>query len=455
MINLTTSKKAQNFSSHASLVPLGLKLQHLGLFKPVEKLVKIKQKVINYTPTTKLYAIFIALLAGMESISELNKCLGADSVLQAGFGLNGCADQSTVQDTLDACSPDNLNQMEPAFAQIYGQFGKAPVHNFAAQRLILDSDFTTEPCGLLAEGGSKGYFGKLHHHFGRQIGRVLASQYEEIVVERLYAGNVQLISRFQELVMEAEKRLDLSLAKRARTILRLDAGAGSVENINWALERGYGYHGKSFGLLSQALFESVAQWVTDPKQPGREVGWVGSQHANPYTKPLIRVAVRCRKNNGQFARAVIVSSLSKDLVLELTKGQRAVQPIAEDNQALFAYVYFYDQRGGGIETEIKEDRQGLGLGHRHKRHFEGQAVLEQLLALAHNVLIWARGWLTKKEAPVSHYGIKRLVRDVFGISGRLKLTKKGRVKRIELNRSDPLVSKLIPALTSLLTDPAT
>jgi hypothetical protein len=455
MIDLTTSKKAKTFSPHASLVPLGLKLAQLGLFKPVEKLVKIKQKTLRYTPTAKLYAILVAILAGMESMVELNKCLRADPALQAGFGMSGCADQSTVQDTLDACSKDNLTQMEQACAQIYRQFANAPHHNFEQRWLILDSDFTAEPCGLLAESGSKGYFGKLHHHFGRQIGRVLATQYEEIVVERLYGGNVQLISRFQELLEEAEQRLDLSLARRKRTILREDAGAGSVENINWALERGYAYHGKSYGLLSQALLESVEHWVTDPKQPSREVGWVGSQIANPYAKPVVRVAVRCRKNNGQFARAVIVSSLSKELVLELTRQQRLAQPIAESEQALFAYVYFYDQRGGGIETEIKEDRQGLGLGHRHKRHFEGQAVLEQLLALAHNVLIWARGWLAEKEVKISRYGIKRLVRDVFGISGRVKFTKKGWIGHIELNPADPMAKKLRPALASLLPQPPT
>jgi hypothetical protein len=455
MTDLIISKKVKDFSPHASLVALGLKLQDLGLARPVEKLVKIKQKVLKYTPTVKLYAILVAVLAGMESMVELNKCLGADPTLQAGFGLSGCADQSTGKDTLDACNLDNLSQMEQAYTEIYRQFAKAPHHKFERWWLIMDSDFTAESSGRLCEGGSKGYFGKLHHHFGRQIGRVLASQYEEIVVERLYAGNVQLISRFQELVEAAEKRLDLSLAKRQRTILRVDAGAGSVDNINWALARGYGYHGKSFGLLSQTLLDSVEQWVSDPKQPSREVGWVGPQVANPYSQPVVRIAVRCRKNNGQFARAVIVSSLSKALVLELTKEQRAGPVIAESEQALFAYVYFYDQRGGGTLTEIKEDRQGLGLGHRHKRHFEGQAMLQQLLALAHNVLVWARGWLAQKEAQISHYGLKRLVRDVFGISGRVKLSKKGRIRRIELNPSDPLARKLLPALIRLLTKPAT
>ncbi len=34
---------------------------------------------------------------------------------------------------------------------------------------------------------------------------------------------------------------------------------------------------------------------------------------------------------------------------------------------LLAYVHFYDQRGGGIEIEIKEDKQGLNTTKRNKK----------------------------------------------------------------------------------------
>jgi len=37
---------------------------------------------------------------------------------------------------------------------------------------------------------------------------------------------------------------------------------------------------------------------------------------------------------------------------------------------LWAEVSFYDERGGGIETSLKGDKQGLGLTRRNKKRFE-------------------------------------------------------------------------------------
>lgn len=380
--------------------------------------------------------------------------LRADPALQQAFGLSGCAEQSTIQDTLDKCDQANLAQMEQAFNEIYQDLAKGPRHKFGEGLLLVDSDFTASPAGLLAEKGSKGYFGKLHHHFGRQIGRVIATQYQEIVVERLYAGNIQLTVRFQELVLEAEKRLELDQAKRCQTILRADSNAGSIENINWALSRGYHYHGKAYTGSRAELSESVKEWIKDPRQVGREVGFLDETIANPYLAPLKRIAVRCQKQNGQWSRSLIISSLSEEQILEVM-GQKAAKEVSRGEQALLAYVYFYDQRGGGIETEIKQDRQGLGLGHRNKRHYEGQAILQQLLGLAHNLLIWARGWLSEEVRELTSYGVKRLVRDVFGISGLVAFDQKGHLSTIELNGYDPLAKKLVRGLLALVGPPAT
>lgn len=41
-------------------------------------------------------------------------------------------------------------------------------------------------------------------------------------------------------------------------------------------------------------------------------------------------------------------------------------------KVIFAYVYVYDQRGSGVETEIKGDKQGLGTNKRNKKHFKGK-----------------------------------------------------------------------------------
>ena len=68
--------------------------------------------------------------------------------------------------------------------------------------------------------------------------------------------------------------------------------------------------------------------------------------------------------------------------------------MASDPQAsALAYVALYDQRGGGVETTCKEDKQGLGITKRRKKRFAAQQVVVALGALAHNVLVWAKRWL--------------------------------------------------------------
>ena len=103
---------------------------------------------------------------------------------------------------------------------------------------------------------------------------------------------------------------------------------------------------------------SVQEWFTDPKDPNRQFGWVTLPTDGIYVRPVRRIAVRCRKKNGQWGVGVILSTLAPEEVLSLV-GESPKK--ADDPQAvLWAYVRFYDQRGGGVEIEIKEDKHGLG-----------------------------------------------------------------------------------------------
>jgi len=59
-------------------------------------------------------------------------------------------------------------------------------------------------CGKKAEFASKGSFAnQQRNRRGRQLGRVLATHYQEVVVDRLFAGNRQLNTTLQELVEAA------------------------------------------------------------------------------------------------------------------------------------------------------------------------------------------------------------------------------------------------------------
>lgn len=124
---------------------------------------------------------------------------------------------------------------------------------------------------------TKGYFANQRNRRGRQVGRVLASRYEEVVVDRLFDGKTQLTKALQPLVEAAEVTLNLDAAKRASTIVRLDAGGGSLDDVNWLLQRGYHVHGKDYSAQrSKLLAQSVTHWFDDPQRPDRQIGWVTS-----------------------------------------------------------------------------------------------------------------------------------------------------------------------------------
>lgn len=447
MSDSTILATVQHSSPHASLAALGLQLQHLDLFAPIREQVHIAQKTVRFRPADKLYDCFVALLAGAHGVCEVNSALRSDPALQAAFGRAACAEQSVVQDTLDACTELNVTQMQAALDVIFRAHSTAARHDHSAQMQVLDVDMSGAPCGHQAAFATPGYFARQRNRCGRQIGRVVASPANEIVTERLYPGNVQLARALPELVSAAATTLALTLAQAARTVIRVDAGGGSVANVNAVLGAGFHYHGKDYsGQRAVDLAGSVREWVADPRIAGREAGWVEAG-TSEYAGPIRRIAVRCRKKNGQWGIGVLVSSLEPEEVLALL-GQPETQ-VGDAGAVLWSYVYFYDDRGGGVETSFKEDYQGLGRRLRNKKRFAAQAMVNQLAVLAHNVLLWGRGWLVPSAPRVARFGLKRLVRDVWGINGRIEQTREGRICGIVLNQANQLARHLVTAFARL------
>jgi hypothetical protein len=79
----------------------------------------------------------------------------------------------------------------------------------------------------------------------------------------------------------------------------------------------------------------------------------------------------------------------------------------------------YDGRGG-MESDIKGDKRGLGIEERRKKGFHAQEALALLAQLAHNLIAWFKGWFLEG-TEAEKLGVERLVRDVLAIPAQVRV----------------------------------
>lgn len=426
-------------------------MNSLDLFGPIAEQVNIPQKTVKDSPIEKLYDGFIGLLCGAKGMVEVNKLVRSDQGLQQAFGRSRCAEQSVIQETLDASTAENVNELHQAMDTIYQQHSQGYRHDYQHSLQILDVDMSGHPCGPKAMFATKGYFAGKRNRKGRQLGRVLATRYDEVVCDRTFEGTVQLTKALQPLLQATEQTLGIANSdqKRARTLVRVDSGGGSLKDINWMLSRNYRVLTKDYSSQrAKKLADSITEWFEDPAQPGRQVGFVTTSSTDDYCRPVIRIAVRCRRNNGTWAIGVLVTNLTPDDIATLMNTTFDFNGNLCD--LWLAYVHCYDQRGGGVETSFKQDNQALGTKKRNKKRFQAQQMLTQLNALAHNVLVWAKRWLTADTPALKPIGFVRLIRDVFTTTGQLLFNPQGQLIEIRLNAADSLVRPWVHRLSLLL-----
>jgi hypothetical protein len=433
------------FSARASLVALGLKFQQMQIWEPITDTVRVPQKVRQHTPLNKLLDCFINILAGGAGVVEVNTRVRPDVAVQRAFGRSTCAEQSTISDTVNACTPDTILQMRSALKSILRTHSQSCRHDYQTSWLVLDIDVTGLVAGRQGEGVSKGYFPKQPNRRGRQLGRVIATRYEEVIFERLYDGKRQLDQSLPELLGGAEDVLNLTENQRKRTIIRSDAGGGTDANLNGVLSREYPVLIKVKNWRrAEKLAASVQTWQSDPKVAGREVGWVTQPHV--YVRPTRQLALRERKKNGQWSYHVLVLTLTDATLFELCDQTAPTHP--SPLEVLLAAMHAYDRRGGGAETQNRNDKQGLQLMHRNKHKFAAQEMLVLLAQLAHNLVIWTRNELAQSHPHFKKYGVLRTVRDVFQIPGRIQFDRVGHIQCITLNARHPAAAALHRAFAS-------
>ncbi len=434
--SISATARTWNESGHASLCVLGVHLRRMDFFRPLEAHVKIGQKVLKYTPVQKLEMFLVGVLAGAKAVSHTATTVRIDPALVSAFGLPGCAEQSSIAETLNAATEQDVADVQEALDELFRSYSQSRQHEFTRDFLVLDVDLSPLPASKYAEGSERGYMGRSRSKTGRKLVRVRVADTHEIVWETVITGRrVESLAILQEAIYAMERRLSLqgndasTLKKRERTEIRLDSGWGSEPIITWLLERGYQVTGKfrSAGRVRK-LVQGISTWQST-SSPGREVAEVPQPVT--FVRPLAQYAVRTpsKAYKSGYYHAVVFTSRT-DL-------------------SMTGVVEHYDGRAG-MEADLKSNKQGLGLAVIRKRLLPAQKLVVLLVELAHNILIWARSWLGEHVPHLLEYGIVRLIGQVWAIPGRVKLADKEGVVRVRLRREHPRARDVCQGFLPLL-----
>lgn len=384
-------------TGRASLCALGEYLRRHCFFAPLRESVQIRQKTVRYRPIDKLLDALSGICCGAKTIAQNNVTIRTDRAVQRAFGRNGCAEQSTIARTLRACTAENVGQLQKVSWYYLKRYGATPRHRFHDTRLWVDIDLTPMPIGAKAEGSERTWMGRNRGKTGRKTLRITASQYREILHETLLRGKATAVPALKTALLEVETHLGWSRERRVQIVLRVDGGFGTTEILNWLLSRGSQVVAKisNHGRV-QKLRHAIGPWQPT-SSPGREMAAVLRPHR--FCRATRQWVIRTPKDKGGYQYAVLVTSLSD---LEPT--------IVADR---------YDGRAM-IEATFCQDKQALGLVKRRQHKWEAQQVVLLLARLAHHILLWSKGWLSRVPTTrrrLEGYGLVRLLQEGTTVPG--------------------------------------
>jgi hypothetical protein len=421
-------KRTTMMTGRASLCALGEYLRRHCFFAPLREQVRIPQKTVRYRPIDKLLDGLLGLLCGAKTISQSNVTIRVDPAVQRAFGRPGCAEQSTIARTLQACTAETVDDLERVSWYYLKRYGQTPHHCFAERLLWVDVDITPLPIGVQAEGSERTWMGRNRSKTGRKVLRWTASDYREILHETLLRGKASAVPALKAALGELETRLGWTREQRQRIVLRLDGGFGTTAVLNWLLSRGYQVVAKiSHSGRVRKLRQALGPWQPT-SSPGREI--VAVLHPHRFCRTTRQWVIRTPKDKGGYQSAVLVTTLVDH------------EPVALADA--------YDGRAV-IEATFCQDKQALGLVTRRQRQWEAQQMVLLLARLAHHLLLWGKRWLSRVPATrrrLQGYGLVRLLRDVWAVPGVIRW-RRGWMVSVRFSLLHPLATPLQASFSAL------
>lgn len=143
-------------SNYAPLAALLWRYEQEKMLEQLEQ-VEMNMKVREFSGMSKLKQIMVSMLAGCETLSEVNTRLKGEIKLAQVGGWRRFADQSSLSRTLDALTLKQIEQLRTASEETWRNYGQTRQHDWRSY-LWLDFDLSGLPCGPQAEESQKGYF---------------------------------------------------------------------------------------------------------------------------------------------------------------------------------------------------------------------------------------------------------------------------------------------------------
>jgi hypothetical protein len=143
-------------TNYAPLAALSVLYQQEKRLQALES-VKIAMKTRDFTPTEKLSQVLISIMAGCDTLSEVNVKLKPEVGLASIWQWERFADQSCLSEMLDALTLTNIEELRRAETNIWHARSQMVQHDWRGH-LYLDFDLSGLPCGQQAEKSQKGYF---------------------------------------------------------------------------------------------------------------------------------------------------------------------------------------------------------------------------------------------------------------------------------------------------------
>lgn len=145
--------------SNTQYAPLAVLLACYRRLQTLKPLKEVEMAVTNgdFSGCDKLSQVLVSILAGCETLSEVNTRLRSEQALAAVSGWSRYLESSWLSRTLDDLTQKQIEQLRQSTTQIWRAHSQIPHHDWRGY-LWLEFDLSGLPCSARAQESQKGYF---------------------------------------------------------------------------------------------------------------------------------------------------------------------------------------------------------------------------------------------------------------------------------------------------------